>query len=348
MFPAIPMRRTSPLPRFPRRAGRPGFTLAELLVSLTILAVLVILATSITNSARQTISHGKKRMDSEAEARLVLDRLGMDLQRMIRRRDVDCLMLKHDGGAGVGANDFMAFYTALPGFSGDRRVSAVAYRVNAESRLERGCAGLSWTDGGSDVALAFLPKTIPDVSPSSGDAFNGSDGLAPSPDYQVLGDRVFRIEFYFLLKDGTLSPGYVFPSLQNRMDGEGPPSGGDDETAGFAAGSWWFDSTANQDYVCVAAAPQAATWKKACKFHQVTALVVAIGILDTGSRAILTPAGLNSIQQAFPDAVVNADIMASWNEVLSAPDALSAAGVPPEAASGIRVYQRYFFLEKSL
>src|SRR5262245_60369063 len=72
-----------------QRPGTAGFTLAELLVSISVLVLLVFLATQLINSATAVAILGHKRMDVDSEARQVLDRMGIDLAQMLKRTDVD-------------------------------------------------------------------------------------------------------------------------------------------------------------------------------------------------------------------------------------------------------------------
>ncbi|MBA3542884.1 MAG: prepilin-type N-terminal cleavage/methylation domain-containing protein [Chthoniobacterales bacterium] len=62
-----------------RRLARPfGFTLAEMLVSLAVLALLVVLIAQLMSSATVATTQGGKRMDSDYQVRLIFDRLAND------------------------------------------------------------------------------------------------------------------------------------------------------------------------------------------------------------------------------------------------------------------------------
>src|SRR6266567_8685811 len=54
-----------------------GFTLAELLVSVFVLALLVFLLTQLLNSATTVAILGLKRMDADSQARMVFDRMAV-------------------------------------------------------------------------------------------------------------------------------------------------------------------------------------------------------------------------------------------------------------------------------
>src|SRR5438552_3595728 len=115
-----------------------GFTLAELLVTMAVLALLVVFATSLVNSAATITTLSNKRMDSDSQARQLLDRIAVDFAQIVKRDDVDLFAKgtvppKSAGGAMLG-NDQISFYSAVPGYypSGSQSpLSLVGYRINA-------------------------------------------------------------------------------------------------------------------------------------------------------------------------------------------------------------------------
>ena len=64
------------------------FTLAELLVTMSVLVLLVLLFTQLLNSAATTMTLGNKRMDADSQARQLLDRMAIDFDQMLKRTDV--------------------------------------------------------------------------------------------------------------------------------------------------------------------------------------------------------------------------------------------------------------------
>ncbi|HZS18343.1 MAG TPA: prepilin-type N-terminal cleavage/methylation domain-containing protein, partial [Candidatus Udaeobacter sp.] len=66
-----------------------GFTLVELLIAVSVLVLLVLLATQLLNSAATITTLAHKRMDADSQARQVLDRMALDLVQMVKRSDVD-------------------------------------------------------------------------------------------------------------------------------------------------------------------------------------------------------------------------------------------------------------------
>ncbi len=66
-----------------------GFTLVELLVSLGVMALLVFFVTSLVNSAATITTLGHKQMDADSQARQFLDRMAVDFAKMVKRNDLD-------------------------------------------------------------------------------------------------------------------------------------------------------------------------------------------------------------------------------------------------------------------
>jgi prepilin-type N-terminal cleavage/methylation domain-containing protein len=183
-----------------------AFTLSELLVSITILAVLVLVISRLLVSASNITISGNKRMDADGQVRPLFERFAIDLAQMVKRSDADFF------GKGTGApnsvggampgNDQLAFYSTVPGYHSSSvspsPVSLVAYRV-ATNRLERMAKAL-WWNGASAAGLpvVFLPLTI------AGNWTAATNGDSDA-DYELIGPYVFRFEYYYILKNGALS-----------------------------------------------------------------------------------------------------------------------------------------------
>jgi len=157
-----------------------GFTLAELVVSVSVLVLLVFLATQMFNSAATITRLGHKQMDADSQARQLLDRMAIDFAQMVRRSDVD-YYVKSDLPFGSllrrvpqPGNDQIAFYSGVPGYyppnGSQSPVSLVAYRVNSVSansaytKTERLGKGLVWNAiSTTATTVVFIP--IPLASP---------------------------------------------------------------------------------------------------------------------------------------------------------------------------------------
>ena len=139
------MRAKASLIALPRRA-REGFTLAELLVSVFVLLLLILMFTQLMTSATAITRSDHKHIDTDTQAREVLDRMAVDFAQMLKRTDVDYYVKQRSGykghgnghGWGQGHNgdkgsDQIAFFSHIPGYypaSYGSSLALVAYRVN--------------------------------------------------------------------------------------------------------------------------------------------------------------------------------------------------------------------------
>lgn len=296
-----------------------AFTLIELLASTAVLALLLAMVLQIINSTSLVSSNGKKRMDADSQARLLFDRMALDFARIVKRADVDYYFQKN---AGNDNNDQMAFYSEATGYypSGvtgitpKSGVSLIGYRVNSSFQLERLSKSLIWngvtsaTTGASGLTntampMVFLPNTLTNSWSKISD---GTD-----PDYQVIADQVYRLEYQFLLKPYTDASGTAQPSA-------------------LSLTPW------NQSHTM----PNG--------LSDVSAIVVTVGILDNTSRKIVPATGnipnLTNAISKLPDADTTSSTLKTW----SGGDFLTASQIPPVAAAQIRFYQRYFYLNPAL
>ena len=212
-----------------------GFTLAELLVSVGVLVLLVLLFAQLLKSAMTITTLGHGQMDGDSQARQLLDRMAIDVAQMVKRSDVDYYLkssaaspLRHVLQPG---NDQVAFYSAVPGYypsTGPQSpVSLVAYRVNSDSgasvfnKMERMGKGLVWNGvSTTDTPVVFIPIPVaaplslgdvatqtptPTPTPAANPAWPEAGNMAPDPSYELVGSQVFRFEYYYLLKNGSLS-----------------------------------------------------------------------------------------------------------------------------------------------
>ena len=134
--------------RLPLQQRSRAFTLAELVVTVGVLALLVFLSAQLFKSAATVTTLGHKQMDADAQARQLLDRMAIDFAQMVKRSDVD-YYLKSSAASPLRrvlqpGNDQIAFYSAVPGYYpstvGQSPVSLVAYRVYNPTPTPNPCA----------------------------------------------------------------------------------------------------------------------------------------------------------------------------------------------------------------
>jgi prepilin-type N-terminal cleavage/methylation domain-containing protein len=162
--------------------SRKGFTMVELLVSMTILSLLVIAIVQITAFTGQAININSRNLDAAGQARLVFDRLGSDFAARINRTDLPMTFTIQSG------NDSFQFYSEVAGYTGDRQVSIVGYSINSNNELQRGATGTSFESGATQIV--FSPPSMILAPPAVGN-------------FDVLAPGVFRLEVCYLIKSGS-------------------------------------------------------------------------------------------------------------------------------------------------
>lgn len=350
-----------------------GFTLAELLVSVFVLVIMIFMFAQVMTTATAVSRTGNKHIDTDTQARTVLDRMALDLAQMLKRTDVDYYIkgpvnyTGHGNGHGWGkkidtgmqGSDQIAFFSQLPGYYPDvaqSPLSLVAYRVNQSSasnaaylKLERMSKGLLWNGANNATNLnnnntfypiVFLPQTISGIA-NGGKMWyavvnNDNSVKSKDPDYETIGPGVFRFEYYYLLKNGRLTDvpwDKTDPQFLNQTSLTNPIKIG---------------------------------------LTQIEAIGVTIAVIDPASRDLINAANPNSLLDLVSDLddFVSAKgkgvgnqtkyigmMEAAWKGVLFGDPANGVPGVvntgqtssgtpvPPEAAKAIRVYTRYFDLK---
>jgi len=312
-----------------QRGRSGGFTLAEILVSVGVLVLLVLLFTQLLNSAATITILGLKRMDADAEARQVFDRMALDFAQMVKRTDVDYYVKKSNQQQG---NDQIAFYSAAPGYytasaatpiptstptnATKSPVSLVAYRVNSNpasasyNKLERLGKGLVWNGvSTTNTPAVFLPLTISNTwcqATITGTPSPTCTGT-PDPNYEVIGPHVIRFEYFYKVTNGFLTDCVPGPNC--------------------SVNGW----------------------------RGVAAIVVDIAVIDPKSKVLLdtvdpTGAQLSRLNGADGSVPLLQDFTTDprpgkfitlWQNKLNAINTL-----PRQVLSGIRVYERYFYLNQ--
>ena len=303
-------------PRYAVALREGGFTLAELLVSIAVLVLLVFLFAQLLNSAATIVTLGNKGMDTDSQARQLLDRMAIDFDQMLKRSDVS-YYVKTVGNTETG-NDQIAFFSAVPGYYSqagyNSNASLVAYRVNADpnsasyNNLERMGKGLALNGAyATSIPLLFLDgtasTTIQGVWPAATNSTGTDSDCSNSGCYETAGPEVFRFEYYYLLS--------------------GSPSIG----------------TANQ----LSAGPWTGTNTFSVK--DVAAIVVAIAVIEAKSKVLLSNDQIAALAGTLPDFTTGwapGQLLMQWRDALDA----NTIGLPRPAISGVRVYERYFYLSQ--
>src|SRR6266480_2503613 len=362
---------TKSFPIISTRRSRGGFTIAELLVSVFVVTIIILMVAQLMTSATAITRTGSKHIDTDTQARVVLDRMAVDFAQMLKRTDVDYYVKGptnysghgngHGWGRGLGngqqGSDQIAFFSQVPGYYPQAvfqsPLSLVAYRVNQNTntgnpaylRLERMGKGLLWNgvdtstnQNSATYPIVFLPQTIAGIGRPWAPAINNDNNANNSndADYEAIGPGVFRFEYYYLLKNGRLTD-----VPWDRLERPNQTTLTNPESIGL---------------------------------KDIEAIGVAIAVIDPAGRALINAASANSLLDLASDlddfasahgrGVGNQTryigmMEADWKGVLFG-DATqipplpgivntgqTSAGtpVPPEATKAIRVYSRYFDLK---
>jgi hypothetical protein len=305
-----------------------------MLVAIGLLALLVLFVAQLVKSAATITTLGHKHMDADSQARQLFDRMAVDFNQMLKRNDVS-YWVKTATNTEPG-NDQIAFFSAVPGSNSvvnatnvtmKSDFSLVAYRVNNDptsafyNKFERMGKGLALNGGNSTDPggrpILFLDSTTYatatlTIGPCPGAILPCPGGLWPAAtsattadsDYELAGPHVFRFEYYYLLSDGTLS-----------------------------AGPW--TGAASDDMIPVSTGTPA--------LKDISAIVVAIGVIDPRSRAILTPSQMTTLIGLLPDYLATmgaGQLLTTWQNALNGP-----SSVPRAATQNVRLYERYFYFK---
>jgi type II secretory pathway component PulJ len=349
-------------------ARRPNgaFTLMELLISVAVLAIIIFMLGRLATNSVAVTRTSSKHIDTDTQARAVLDRMALDFGRMLKRTDVDIYVKAPAGYRNPKAhcpngcqkllpseqgNDQMAFFSQVPGYQvsagSQSPLSLVAYRINNNPnsarylQLERMGKGLLWngvsnTTTGSNppYPIVFIPGQIQKELNNSPGANNPwsvpwsaaiyNDNTAKSTDndgaYEAIGPGVFRLEYYYLLKDGSISSA---PRITGAVN--------------------WGDSSQTLS-------------AKINAFSDVEAIAVVIAVIDPAGRSLVYPNALFNLMSDMADfadarglglgAQKIGDVENSWNQAVqsavSTGRTSDGSAFPPAAASAIRIYNRYF------
>jgi hypothetical protein len=209
---------------------------------MVVLLLIVFMGAQMMTSTTAVTRPASKHISTDTQARVVFDRIALDFAQMLKRTDVDYYVKGpsnyqgHGNGhawgkrlqTGQQGSDQIAFFTQVPAyysfsFGAQSPFALVAYRVNqttaspnpAWMRLERLSKGLraNGYDPGNNPStsavfpIVFLPQTITGVGkPWAAAINNGSCGNNTNnscdSNYETLGPGVFRMEYYYVLKNG--------------------------------------------------------------------------------------------------------------------------------------------------
>jgi len=295
-----------------------GFTLAEMLVAISVLALLAAFMGQMLNSSSALVATNDKHMDADNQARGTLDRMAVDMGQIVKRADVDYIFQKNPTSGSTYGNDQLAFFSQVPGYLGSSPapspatpspVSLVTYRVNTTSMaLERMGKGLIWNGAtGVNTPLIFLPQTIALTWPAA------ASSTATDANYETIAPGVFRFEYYFLLK-GQLLNGAAQPALLSAVP---------------------YDTRMGHNSIT------------GTGLSDVAAIGVAIAVVDPASRNLVSNAQLSALAKTMNDFPTTGTPLPGQMETQWT-SAIAASSLPHVVSSAIRVYGRMLYLSPSI
>ncbi len=159
-----------------------GFTLIELLVTISLLSIVLLLATQVAQSARNSIRISESRSNADAEARRIFGQLDLDLSDILVRADARIEFETKSG------DDRIAFLTGRRGYTvgavGERMVSLVSYHHDGQGLL-RGSRGNQFDDTSGDALNLDPSVAFPVIVPGN---------------FQSVSGGILRFEVEYLIK----------------------------------------------------------------------------------------------------------------------------------------------------
>jgi len=284
------------------------------------------------NGATLTATGSRKHLDADSIAREVFDRMGSDIERIVKRPDVDYDFVKQYPPGLTGDNDAMYFYaesSGYPGASGTAAstVSLVGYRINSQYQLERLGQRLAWTGSGCMAYLSYtLSGTSPDPASTIGSTsspyyqvINDTNPSDPNYYYDVIGDGVFRMEICFQLTDGSFSDKPYLPAVHNMVDGTG---------------------LSDVSAIVVAIAVLDPTSKNSVQTQTINNLAVPQLATATALLKDFNPATRDTTVPNPQPVLMDKEWNANWLYGISG----GTTGLNKATASQVRIYQRFFYL----
>lgn len=304
-----------------------AFTLTEMLVAVTVLAVIVVLAARAVNSITAITTTASRRIETDAQVRPLFDRMSIDLAQMVKRPDVDFFGKGTASGGAMNGNDRIAFFSMVPGdypSSGSPSpFSLISYKINSSAavanravftRLQRMARGLlmngdAAANNGTSPSLTDGPIFFSPISIQSVWTTTVTSSATTDSKHELIGPNLLRFEYYYLLTNGTFS---VVP-----WDAAVP---GHTTAAGL------------RDVAAIVVAVAAVAPKTRVLFDNTTVATISDTLVDYSAGAGHGPGWLTS----------------QWRASLESPTNATVRTFPRSALAAIRVYERYFYLTPTL
>ena len=275
-----------------------------MLVAISVLALLVLLVSQLINNAASVTTLGNKRMDVDSQARPLFERMALDFAQIVKRSDVSYYVKTAE--TPMTGNDLLGFYSAVQGYypTTPSPISVVAYRVNSDS--------------------------------SSPLAYNCLERMGKGLDWNGASTTSIPVVFLPLTINGTW-PSVASSSAYDDTD----PIKRTYEIIGpqvFRFEYYYLEKTTGS----LVTYPAAWTSLSAVAIKDAAVIVVAIAVIDSKSKVLLSNSQIATLVESLPDYTSGwspGELLARWQSALD-----SITNMPRPAISGIRLYERYFYI----
>jgi hypothetical protein len=369
-------------PLFKPRVNRVcvGFSLIELLVAVFVVTIMVLILGQLMGHATTVTRTGNKHIDTDTQARVVLDRMALDIAQMLKRTDIDYYVKGSGGYTGHGnghayghkvasgqqGSDQIAFFSQVPGYnstsySSTSPLSLIAYRINslqaspAYMKMERMGKGLLWNGTFNNTVSNPNNKNSRNIwypmifAPGQIGAVGGATGPWTAP-WGPWAAAITNDTSGNLNNSGSQDPDYevIGPNVFRF------------EYYYILKNGLITDVPWDQD---ARSTQTSLTSPTSIGLVDVEAIGVAIAVIDPAGRALIDAASNTSLNDLASDLAdfksahgrgVGAqkkvgDLEADWETtlqgIIAAAKTSNNSPVPPGAASAIRIYGRYFDLK---
>jgi hypothetical protein len=283
-----------------------AFTLAELVVTVGALVLLVLLFTQLLNTAANVTTLGHKQMDADSQARQILDRMAVDFAQLVKRSDVD----------------FFGKGTTAPNSVGG------AMTGNDQIAFYSGVPGY-YPPSGSQSPVSLVAYRINSDSTSS--SYNQLERMGKGLVWNGVGCGAT-----------PCTPVVFMPLTISATWPAATSSSAPDTTAYEVIGPQVF----RFEY-CYLLTNGSVSMTPPANVSGIAAFIADIAVIDPKSKVLLTDAqiatfntsGAANFLSDYAAGMVPGQLRNNWQSTLN-----GITTLPRPAISGIRVYERYFYL----
>lgn len=313
----------SPILKHDNMKNEKGFTLIELMLSITITAAMLGALALITSNTQKAVSYQRNSLGSEREVWQVFDLLEQDLVNRIQLQGAHFSWEKKPG------NDTIAFYTNRPGNKrrvavGERDASWVKYILQDDEEsvnLYRGSEGL---DFDKDYISVIQPSNPREYQSFEQTRERGDLDKIAVDNYISISDQILRFEVSAILseEEARKRSSTKDPELEVEIGGEIKYLGKNIYSA---------DPIRIENGII--------------DFNGLRGICVSIVTIDKKQIPLLKRTdSLDAINQLFPDAKNLITPAYRWGKTVESLDTLTAAGLPQPVAQSLKVYERIIWL----